>query len=449
MAIISFLKQLIGKSEKTREVLPGKKDIISAADHGILEARISPNAIKVLRQLKQAGYQAYLVGGGVRDLLLGLIPKDFDVATDASPEKVRRIFRNCRLIGRRFRLAHVYFGHEIIEVATFRASHHENSNDIMQAPTGMLLRDNVYGTMEEDAWRRDFTINALYYDIANHTIIDFTGGMIDLKKRFIHTIGNPAVRYHEDPVRMLRAIRLAAKLDLTIEASTAAPIKELCGLLLNVSSARLFDEIIKLFYCGKSVRVYEMLRQYGVFAVLFPQTEACLIGEEEKYIQQFLIQALTNTDKRITQNLGLNPAFLLSVMFWFPLKSALNIHMQHGKKLFIAINLAMNEVISHFLKYIAAPKRFTSMMREIWLLQFQLIQRNSRQVYRILYHPRFRAAYDFLLLRAEAGEAIEAHCEWWEQFQIASPEDRQKMTQSLSKHSRRRKRKKKRTDVKS
>ncbi len=371
----------------------------------------------------------------MRDLLLGITPKDFDVATDAHPDKVRRLFRNSRLIGRRFRLVHVFFGPEIIEVATFRGPHDETAHpEAHRAESGMILRDNVYGTMEDDAWRRDFSINALYYNIADFSVVDFTGGMADIHKRVIRVLGDPMARYQEDPVRMLRAVRLAAKLDFTLHPDTEKPIGELSGLLQNVPPVRLFDEILKLFYCGKAMVAFDLLRRHGLFAVLLPQTEAALTGFHQQQAFALITQGFKNTDSRVAQGQSLNPAFLFAVLLWWPLQNRKHHHEEQGLKPFPALHTAMHEVIKHQLQHISIPRRFTTMMQEIWILQYQLQQRRGKRVYHSLSHPRFRAAYDFLLLRAEAGENLQEIVDWWRDFQEVSPEDRQKMVHVLERH---------------
>ncbi len=383
--------------------------IIPRTQHKLSRSKINANALKVLYHLKKGGFDAYLVGGCVRDLLLGLEPKDFDVATNAAPEKVRKLFSNCRLIGRRFRLAHIYFGRQIIEVATFRGKtqHHHPE-------TGMILRDNIYGTIEEDAWRRDFTINALYYNSKDFSIVDFTGGMQDLNNKIIRMIGEPKGRYHEDPVRMLRALRFSAKLNFSLDPETKKPISTLAGLLQNVPQARLFDELIKWFVSGHSFETFKLLRQYGLFAVLFPQTEAILTCEKNL---KLLVQGFINTDQRIAEKKSLNPAFLFAVLLWQPLQKRIIQYQEQGLRLFPALHRAMPEVLQQQTEHIAIPLRFKRMMKEIWLLQYRLQQKNPKKIAQTLQQPRFRAGYDFLLLRAEAGEKIQALANWWTRVQ--------------------------------
>ncbi len=380
--------------------------VIDKKHHCISHAHISRNALNVLHKLNESGYEAYLVGGGVRDLLLDAKPKDFDVSTSAFPEKIRQLFRNSRLIGKRFRLAHVFFGREIIEVSTFRKSHPEHSHpDASLSKIGLLVRDNVYGNLKEDALRRDFTVNALYYDIRNCSVIDYVNGMADLKKRIIRILGDPQIRYTEDPVRMLRSLRFAAKLNFTLDEATAAPIHQLKTLLTHVPPARLFIEILKLFYCGQAVQAFALTREYGIFHLLFPQTEHVLLNHPDKrsYLQ-FIQQGGHNTDARIKQNLSLNPGFLFAVLLWPALKNQTDITIQQGTKPYLAFEKSIREVLCHQLKTVAIPKRYTIITREIWTLQYLMEKRSHRKTDWALQHPRFRAAYDFLLLRHCAGE---------------------------------------------
>mgnify|MGYP001823109924 CR=1 FL=1 len=382
-------------------------------------ANISDNALKVLYRLRKEGYEAYLVGGGVRDLLLGREPKDFDIATDAHPEDIRAIFRNCRLIGRRFRLAHVHFGREIIEVATFRAAQDERGEAGVDADTGLILRDNAYGTIEEDALRRDFTVNALYYDIADFSVIDFTGGVEDLKKGVLRLLGDPETRFREDPVRMLRAVRFAAKLGFGIDAPVESLMKEAGYLLEAVPPARLFDEALKLFMSGHGIQSYEKLRHYDLFRHLFPETDSCLSREEHEFPLTFVFNGLKNTDARVAEDKPVTPAFLFGVLLWEPVRRRAERAMGEGVAPIPAIQEAGADVIRSQISQIALPKRYTLPMREIWSLQPRFEQRGGKRPLRLMQHPRFRAAYDFLVLRAASGEADPELAEWWTAFQEA------------------------------
>ena len=400
--------------------------IIPRSEHAISRANISSNALKVLYRLKGAGYDAFLVGGGVRDMLLGREPKDFDIATNARPEEVKKLFRNCMLIGRRFRLAHVRFENEIIEVATFRAQGDGDSDDEARTENGRILRDNVYGTLEEDAWRRDFTVNALYYNIQDFSVVDYVGGMADLQSGMLRLIGDPRQRYHEDAVRMLRAVRFAAKLGFRIHPDSEAPIFELAHLLEDIPSARLFDEILKLFLGGCAVQSFELLRHYGLFAYLFPQTEACLAQEREGFPLTLLIRALQNTDARIAEGKPVTPAFLYAALLWEPLRQAMASQEAEAMGEIQALQQAAYAVEGQQLARTALPKRFGVPMREIWTLQIRLRRTTGLRPLRLLEHPRFRAAYDFMLLRRDAGEDIGELCQWWTEFQCLDDNERLK-----------------------
>ena len=401
------------------------------AEHCLSRAQISPSALKVLYRLKDAGFAAYLVGGGVRDLLLGREPKDFDIATDAHPDEVRSLFRNCRLIGRRFRLAHVRFGSEIIEVATFRAPHDgaEDESAGELSDEGRILRDNVYGSFEQDAWRRDFTINALYYNIRDFSVVDHTGAMADIAEGRMRLIGDPQVRYREDPVRMLRAVRFAAKLGFRIDPASEEPIFELADLLSDIAPARLFDEVLKLLHGGVALETFEQLRRYGLFRPLFPLTERALAQEEQGYPMTFIARALENTDRRIAEGKPVTPAFLFAVLLWEPVRLRAAALMTEGMGEIPALQVAAAEVTSEQLRHVAIPKRFSLPMREIWALQPRFEQRRGKRVERLLAHPRFRAAYDFMCLRAEVGEGDPELCEWWTKLQETDASGQQELLQ--------------------
>jgi poly(A) polymerase len=401
-----------------------KPDIITRAEHSVSRSNISPNALKVLYRLKDSGYQAHLVGGGVRDLLLGREPKDFDIATDATPEDVRRLFRNCRLIGRRFRLAHVMFGREIIEVATFRAlqANKEGKDARHIDDEGRIVRDNVYGNIEEDAIRRDFTVNALYYNIADFSIIDYAGGVQDINAGLLRLLGDPVTRYREDPVRMLRAVRFATKLGFRIEKDSEEPIKQLAPLLGDIPPARLFDEMLKLFMGGYALANFEMLRHYELFGRLFPFTEQALTHEEQHFPLTLICRGMENTDARITQGKPVTPAFLFALFLWQPVRERAVKLEAEGQHQAEALQHAGSQIIAEQAGIMALPKRFSLPMREIWMLQLRLERAGGRRSLRVLGHPRFRAAYDFLLLRGEAGEVSVELGEWWTDFQEKNPQ---------------------------
>jgi poly(A) polymerase len=376
----------------------------------------------VLYRLKAAGFQAHLVGGGVRDLLLGREPKDFDVATDARPEQVREVFRNCRLIGRRFRLAHVHFGGEIIEVATFRAGQESQETESLrtdnhQTDEGLLLRDNVYGNIEQDALRRDFSVNALYYNIADFSIIDYAGGVDDLNQGVLRLLGDPETRYREDPVRMLRAVRFAAKLGFRMAPGTEEPIAGLASLLADIPPARLYEELLKLFLGGTAVGSFEKLRHYDLFAHLFPQTDASLTLLEHQFPLTLVLKGLENTDNRIREDKPVTPAFLFAVLLWEPVRQRAEQLQAEGDAPSQAVQRAAGEVVTRQVERVALPRRFSTPMQEIWALQSRFANTRGKRPQRLLTHPRFRAAYDFLLLRASAGEADPELAAWWTAFQ--------------------------------
>ncbi len=410
-------------------------DIINRSDHPLSRKEMSEHALKVLYRLKKAKYASYLVGGGVRDLLLGLHPKDFDVATDATPEQVRKLFGNCRLIGRRFRLAHVHFGREIIEVATFRAPHDQSGGEGV-TKDGMIVRDNVYGSLEDDAWRRDFTVNALYYNIYDFSIVDFTGGLKDIESKTIRIIGDAKERLQEDPVRMLRAVRFAAKLNFKIETSLSVSIKENIHLLDGVPVARLFEEVLKLFLHGHALASYELLKEYDLLKHLFLQTAENLDESGDR----FITQALINTDLRIKQKKPIAPAFLYAALLWPAVKYQADQLKHEDLSLLQVYQIAGQEVLEKQLLQILIPKRFGIPMREIWTMQARLASRKGKRPLKLLPIQRFRASYDFLLLREQSGETqLKELCDWWTEIQKVSEEEQLAMCKKLSSGTRRRK----------
>jgi poly(A) polymerase len=387
--------------------------IIPREQHTISRKNISKAALRVLYRLNEAGYNAYLVGGAVRDLLLGGHPKDFDVATNATPDEVKKLFRNCRLIGRRFRLAHVVYGAEIIEVATFRgASEEEGVDGDRHIVDGRIVRDNVWGTIEEDALRRDFRVNAMYYDISDFSVRDYVGGMQDLQDRVLHLIGDPGTRYREDPVRMLRAARLAAKLDFRIDATASAPFAELGPLLSGVAPARLFDESLKMFLSGHGRKSFGMLEECGLLKFMFPATARAL-KRGDKALRSLIEQGLENTDARISEGKSVTPAFLFAVLLWGEVRDLAHTWITHGRDANEAWTRAAVHVVAEQCQRVAIPRRFTITMEEIWALQPRFEQVQRKKVFRLLAHPRFRAAFDFLLLRAAESPAIGELGQWW------------------------------------
>ncbi len=438
--------------------------IIPRSEHSISRSGISPNALRVLYRLREGGFQAFLVGGCVRDLLLGLEPKDFDVATDALPEQVRRLFRNCRLVGRRFRLAHVFFGRETIEVATFRAASAPSqaeepipdadpeegeapeidepleadssgvADDAERAvdETGRILRDNIYGSIDADVWRRDFTANALYYNIADFSLWDYVGGAQDIASRTLRLIGDPETRYREDPVRMLRAVRFEAKLGFQLDPGTAAPIARLGELLAGVPSARLFDETLKLLLYGHGARSLEILRRRGLLATLLPTVDAYLSSHPGSLVEKLLEQGLANTDARVTAGKPVTPTFLFAVLLYGPIAQAIEATPpEHWHELGTILD-ACDRAVREAQAAVAIPRRFALGVREMFALQPRLEHPRGRRALRVLEHPRFRAAFDLLLLRAEQGLVPRATADWWTRIQEASPPERAEMADGLA-----------------
>lgn len=405
-----------------------KPKIIRQRDHNIHLEDISPNALKVMAHLQSLGHHAYLVGGGVRDLLLSRRPKDFDVVTELTPEDIRKLFRNSRLIGRRFRLAHVYFRHEIIEVSTFRASFQQSSTS---QHLDVVAQGNIYGTIEEDVWRRDFTINALYFNFADNTVIDYTDGMKDLRQGIIRIIGNPDQRFHEDPIRLLRAIRLAAKLDFKIDKKTKSSLLNLHGLLSQVPHARLFDEILKLFFEGNAAASYQQLKETGYMQTLFPHSMEIIAKKNAVDYAQLITLAMHASDERFANQKSLNPGFLLGVLLWPVVQQLLQKYFEKHKRFFPALHHGISAAIDRQLATVIIPRRFTTMMRAVWTLQYHLERRRPKRIFRIFYQRYFRASFDFLALRAEAGEPLQDLVSWWQDFQDGDKKERLKMIQDL------------------
>jgi len=396
--------------------VPVELRVIPRDGHNISRKDISPNAVRVLYRLRDAGFASCLVGGAVRDLLVGGHPKDFDVATSATPEEVKALFRNCRLIGRRFRLAHVVFGREIIEVATFRANTDDGSGDRELHEGGRLLRDNVYGSIEEDAVRRDFTANALYYAIEDFSVRDYVGGFEDVRNRVMKLIGDPETRYREDPVRMLRAVRLAAKLDFTIDPGTAEPLPRLAPLLRESAPARLFEECLKMFLSGHAVESFLRLERHGLLAVLLPESAAALASNRSGALRTMLLEGLRGTDERVARGEPVSPAFLFALLLWPAYCRALIALQAQGMHAAEAQRRAADRVTVHQLQVIALPRRFSMPMQEIWLLQSRFPQR--KRIGRLIAHPRFRAAFDFLALRETASPEHADDVAFWREAQV-------------------------------
>jgi poly(A) polymerase len=420
-----MIKRILGKVFSGRIFKRRRPSIIPYSRHGVARERISPCALKVTQTLQEHGHAAFVVGGAVRDLLLGRDPKDYDVATDATPEQVRELFRRSRIIGRRFRLVHVMCGRETVEVSTYRGEQDiEDGEERIADQHGRLLRDNVFGTQQQDATRRDFTVNALFYDPASQQIWDYHGGVPDLDKRQLRMIGDPERRYREDPVRMLRAVRLAASLELTIEADTLKPIRSLAKLLANVPPARLFDEMLKLLLSGHATECVRQLRREGLHHGLLPMLDVIL---EQPLGERFVMTALRNTDERIRHDKRVSPAFLFAALLWHEVLSAWRNLEAKGTHPLPALYAAMERVVQVQSEQLAIPRRYSTDMKEIWTMQPRFLQRAGRRPYRLLEHPRFRAGYDFLLLRCGSGEVEPEVGDWWTRFQDADEDERRDM----------------------
>jgi poly(A) polymerase len=419
----------------------GRCRVIPFSRHHVSSDGISHAARRVTDGLQAAGYSAFVVGGAVRDLLLDRHPKDFDVATNATPEEVRRVFRRSRIIGRRFRLVHVIFGEETVEVSTFRRM--VDAEDAETDEHGRLLRDNEFGDQEQDAARRDFTANALFYDPATQEIYDYHNGYADIRANTLRMIGDPQVRYREDPVRMLRAVRLSSKLGMALDRATAAPIARLKGLLDNVPQARLLDEMLKMLLSGHAVEGVKTLRAMGLHQGLLPMLDVIL---EQPLGEKFIMLALRNTDQRIREDKPTSPAFLFAALLWHEVLAAWKARQEAGERPIPALHGAMDEVLDRQREQLAIPRRYDAVMKDVWASQPRLEQRSGQRPYRMLEFPRFRAAYDFLLLRCESGEVEAELGLWWDEFQDASDERRAEMlkpeTEGGPKKRRRRRKKK-------
>ncbi|HUD26713.1 MAG TPA: polynucleotide adenylyltransferase PcnB [Burkholderiaceae bacterium] len=398
---------------------------IPASQHGIDRTRVSRSAIRTCETLQAAGHRAYVVGGAVRDLLVGIVPKDFDVATDATPEQVKSHFRRAIIIGRRFRLVHVMFGAETIEVSTFRGSDpSERDTD------GRVLADNVFGEQYEDAARRDFTINALYYDPGTGEVLDYTDGVRDIQRRRLRIIGDPETRYREDPVRMLRAVRFAAKLGFDLDPATRAPIAKLADLIENVPAARLFDEMLKLLTSGHSVACISQLRAEGLHRGLLPLLDVIL---EQPQGERFVMFSLARTDERARAGKRVSPGFLFATLLWHEVLAKWNARLAAGEHRMPALEAAIDQVLDSQTEKLAIQRRFTSDMREIWTLQPRFERRTGQAPLRLLEHLRLRAGYDFLLIRCAAEEAPAELGQWWTRFIDGSEEERAALMQEASK----------------
>lgn len=445
--VITVLKRL-SKFFDRKSVKVDNKSVDQIQGHSINARQICPNALQVVSVLQDNSFQAYLVGGCIRDLLLGINPKDFDVATNAKPHEIRALFKRSRIVGRRFQIVHVPFGRDIIEVTTFRSNSPDKKTSsqakryLKQSTSGVLTRDNVFGSIKEDAQRRDLTINALYYDPISGELDDFCQGLEDLKQRKIRIIGDPVQRYREDPVRLLRVVRFTAKLGFDIEPSTKKPIADMAQNLSHVSAPRMFDETLKLFMSGHGLAIFKLLREFNLFAVIIPQTSR-IIKKGDSFSTNLIEQAFKNTDLRISQSQRVTPAFIYAALLWPSVQHLATGLQSSGHSATVALNKAANEVIANQIAITAIPRRFTTAMREIWSLQLSLPRRSGQRAKRVSEHPRFRAAYDFVLLREQAGEDLNGLGQWWTQYQQVSESERQQMVEQIessrpNKHRRRR-----------
>ncbi len=387
---------------------------------------LSSGAVTVTRALQEAGYDALLVGGCVRDLLLGHAPKDYDVATDATPEQVRQVFRRSRIIGRRFQIVHVRMGREVIEVTTFRGPHDAEGD--VHADSGRILKDNVFGDLDSDAQRRDFTINALYYDPQSNEGIDHVDGLADLEDGIIRMIGDPAQRFSEDPVRTIRAVRFMAKLGFRLEEETERALRDSIGLLAGVPPARLFDEVLKLLQHGKGELTAELLHRYGMLEILFPVLEPWL---DEPELPEIVSRALANTDARVEQDKPVIAAFLFAALLWLPVRDAQAALIASGMPPLEALFRACDDVVAEQCQTVALPRRVTGVMREIWELEYRLVDRRQRNIRMLMENRRFRAGYDFLLLRCETGERDQELADWWTRIQEVDEATRHEMIGQL------------------
>jgi poly(A) polymerase len=443
--MLKRISNFFARGQHQQEI--GDAVVIPSGQHSLSPKMISRDARKVVQILQEHGFEAYVVGGSVRDLLLGLKPKDFDVATNAKPAEIKPLFRRARIIGRRFQIVHVQFSRELIEVTTFRSNatpgqdKNTSGNRRQQTDTGMLTRDNVFGSISDDASRRDLTINALYYDPSDNSIHDFADGLEDIKSRTIRIMGDPATRFREDPVRLLRVARFAAKLGFTIERSTEKPMGKLAADLSHVSPPRLFDETLKLFMSGQGLATFWLLHEYGLFDHMVPQL-APLLKERNNLASKLIEQAFTNTDLRIRANKRVTPAFIYAALLWPSVQHLAKQYQGQGNSPAYALNKAAGEVIARQVSITAIPRRFTMPMREIWDLQLLLPRRGGQRAKRLSEHPRFRAAYDFVLLREQAGENLEGLGDWWTRYQEVDEDEQQKMASAQNQGGNKRRRRK-------
>ena len=406
--IKKFIRRILGVPDKAGKAT--EPVVFGPSEHGIRLKDVSPNAVRVTQTLQRAGYKAFIVGGAVRDLVLGHRPKDFDVATNATPEEVKRLFRRAFIIGRRFQIVHVMFGQELIEVTTFRGA---SSEEAPKDAHGRVLRDNTFGEQHEDAERRDFTINAMYYDPERQQVLDYHGGMKDIRSKTLRIIGVPEARYREDPVRMLRVVRFAAKLGFTIAQPTRAPIKVMATLINNVPAARVFDEMLKLLMSGHAMACLQQLRTEGLHHGLLPLLDVVL---EQPLGERFVTLALANTDERVRDGKPVSPGFLFASLLWHQVLEKWNAYKAAGEFPIPALHLAADDVLDGQTEQLAIQRRIATDMRDIWAMQPRFERRLGKSPHKLLEHPRMRAGYDFLLLRCASGEIDQEIGDWWTDF---------------------------------
>lgn len=416
--IKKFIRKLLGVKDQRD---PTEPVVLGPAEHGIDPKLLSPNAVRVTQTLQEAGFKAFVVGGAVRDLLLGVKPKDFDIATNATPEEVKRLFRRAFIIGRRFQIVHVMFGQDLLEVTTFRGN---GSANAPKDEHGRVLRDNDFGPQHEDAMRRDFTINAMYYNPATEEVLDYHGGIADIRGKTLRIIGQPEARYREDPVRMLRVVRFAAKLQFTIEPSTREPIPVMAPLIDNVPAARVFDEMLKLLMSGHALACLQQLRKEGLHHGLLPLLDVVL---EQPIGMKFVTLALESTDSRVRAGKGVSPGFLFASLLWHQVLEKWTAYRASGEPPVPALHLAADDVLESQTEQLALQRRITSDMRDIWSMQPRFERRSGKAAYKLLEHPRFRAGYDFLLLRCESGEIDRELGEWWTAFYEGDASEREQL----------------------
>lgn len=423
--IKKFIKRILGTKKKAHGHV--KPVVLGAKEHGINPQLLSPNAVRVTQTLQEAGFKAFVVGGAVRDLLLGIKPKDFDVATNATPEQIKRLFRRAFIIGKRFQIVHVMFGQEIIEVTTFRGA---SADSAPKDEHGRVLRDNTFGEQHEDAARRDFTINAMYYDPASQAVLDYHHGVEDIRQKKLRMIGIPEARYREDPVRLLRVVRFAAKLNFTIDPATSAPIKVMAPLVNNVPAARVFDEMLKLLMSGHALACLQQLRKEGLHHGLLPLLDVVL---EQPLGARFVTLALNNTDERVRKGKPVSPGFLFAALLWHQVVEKWNAYQAAGEYPIPALHLAADDVLDTQTEKLALQRRITTDMRDLWAMQPRFERRTGKAPYKLLEHPRLRAGYDFLLLRCESGEIDMEIGNWWTDFIDADGPGREELLAGLRK----------------